>query len=294
MAKNQLNGKNALIVVKAAEKDTIEFAELSDGQLGLSVRGLAGALGVKSSTLQRTFNTDTLERTELGKHLARQGFNCDSICTYVQWKNKPYTFIPEDVVMTALEFYSLEAGRHCTRRAKATYRLLARKSFHDFARMVLGHNDRSGEISSIRLQLRQQQVAMAEQKVAMAAQSDKLDQVLSILAPLAERATRIDAAVSTHLVGLSRVVEDAAKNGKFLPASLETFTAGEWLQNHHPRAVGNKTFYRSFCQTAHNFYRTSRGQEAPISEESAARYYTSSDDAILETAFDATFSRHPL
>jgi hypothetical protein len=139
-----------LQVAAEREIDGVGMGVLSDGTPYLMLRGLARMCGVDHAAIVRITGDWLLKplrpREQKIRELVRAQGADDSVAFMAVNKNGTINHIvPSAVCMAILEYYAFEARSEGDQAARS-YRVLARKGFHDFIYAQVGYNP-TGEAS---------------------------------------------------------------------------------------------------------------------------------------------------
>ena len=134
-----------VVAIKTIEADGIQMGVLEDGTPFLTGRGLSIICGISSASLNDWgYNVPKIgDRLRMGKMadlLSAQGFEGDRLFKKVLFNGQEVNAYPDSVCMAFMEYYAFEAGRYCTKEAKANYRVLARKTLREFIYRTVGYD----------------------------------------------------------------------------------------------------------------------------------------------------------
>lgn len=139
-----------LAIIISKNVNGIEMGVLNDGTPFLTGRGLARVCGISNSTLVNWGEStpeigDSHRNGIMAELLVANGFQDNRffirVPNGIQFGTEAsINAYPDDVCMAFLEYYAFEAGRHCTDKARNSYRVLARKSLRDYIYRMTGYD----------------------------------------------------------------------------------------------------------------------------------------------------------
>jgi hypothetical protein len=105
-----------------------------------TVKGAARLADIDDSSLGKSLGTGAaLQPSKMAKFLISKGFDGAAL---PKWRTEG---IPDQAVHSILEYFTFEAGRHCTEKAKAAFRFVGCWGIRDLSHKVTGWKPESKE-----------------------------------------------------------------------------------------------------------------------------------------------------
>ena len=246
-------------------RNGVEYWVSTDGsQVGMSISGLQVLTGTAYTPLRNIVNgysDHSKMPSERLEDLRNKGIAITPV--EIERKGRPVTFIPAEVCMAILEYYSFEA-----KNISSEVRQVARQNYKDIATVGM-------------------KVYILHQvgyKLASPEQQDLAPMLTNILAEMKEMKQLINCYVNIQeniqsKPGLAHILANYEKG--YLLSDGKLFTLKTWLQSKNIKL--NHSQMSSLGRAVHATFKTHAKKEA--SKAQRARCYSTEDVPMLESAF---------